>query len=104
MRGGYSIMLLAALTGMTFIDRRFALAYFHNQKRTVYTICSAVLFFIVWDVIGIGFNIFFIGPSRWLIGLRIGQFPLEELLFLTLLTYNALLLFRWFEMKADKRR
>jgi len=51
----------------------------------------------VWDLIGIALGIFFRGDTANLSGLLLApELPLEELFFLILLSYNALLVYLGF--------
>lgn len=91
----YAIALLISIAGLTVIDRRFKLAYWFSVPRTGETIVGSMLVFIVWDALGIGLGIFFHGGSRYTLPYRLApEFPIEELLFLYLLSYVTLLLYR----------
>ena len=94
----YLVFLIATIICLGLIDWRFKLAYFYDRKRTIKTLAVAILFFAVWDVIGIRLAIFFIGTTRYLTGVRVGEFPIEELFFLMVLCYSALLAYRFFDM------
>jgi lycopene cyclase domain-containing protein len=88
----YLVALLISLTGLAVLDHRFKLAYWIDKRRTLYTIGSAVLVFIVWDLLGIWLGIFFHGESSYSLPFRLlPEFPVEELFFLTLLSYVTLL-------------
>ena len=51
--------------------------------------------FIVWDLLGIYFNVFFNGNSPYTLGVELlPQFPPEELLFLFLICYMPLVLYQ----------
>ena len=103
MKGAYLIFLVGALGCLALIDRRLRLAWWYDVRRTVQTLVVGILFFLVWDIAGILLHIFFIGDTAYLIGIQVGQFPLEELFFLALLCYSSLLAFRWFEQREDRR-
>ncbi len=91
---GLSISLLC----LSFIDYRFKLAFFHDARRTAITLAVAIGLFIIWDILGIALGIFYHGGSSFTLSVRLlPEFPIEELLFLTLLTYVTLLAYRWFE-------
>ena len=91
----YSLALLISIGGLAVIDRRFKLALWRDKKATIITIVLSVAIFSIWDVIGINFGIFFHAGSPYTLPIRIlPEFPTEELLFLTLLNYNALLLYQ----------
>ena len=103
MRGAYLAALLLVIGCLGLIDWRYKLAYFNNAVQTIKVLVTAVAFFIVWDVAGIGLDIFYIGQTRYLTGISIGEFPLEELFFLILLNYNMLLAYRFFARRSKER-
>lgn len=87
----YLVGLIVALCCIVLVDYRYKLAYFYDPRRAGFTIAIAMIFFIVWDIAGIGFDIFYEGAGRYTTGLLIGpHFPLEELFFLKLLSYTTL--------------
>lgn len=91
----YLFALLISLAGMATLDWQHKLALWHDQRRTLLTIGIGVIIFVVWDIAGIALGIFFHGDSRYTLPFRIApEFPIEELLFLTLLCYVTLVLFR----------
>ena len=95
----YLIALIISIAGLTLIDRRLKLAYWHNAKRTAATIGIGMAVFIVWDFIGIGAGIFFKGSGQYMLPFELlPEFPIEELFFLYLLCYVALLLYRGFSI------
>ncbi len=90
----YLIALLIAITGMVLIDRRWKLAFWKDARRTALTLSVAISVFVLWDLIGISLGIFFHGGSSYTLPYRIApEFPIEELFFLFLLTYTALIIF-----------
>ena len=91
----YLAGLLVAISCMAIIDYRFKLAFWHARRRTVATILTAVIVFVVWDICGITNRVFFTGDSHFFLPYRIfSQFPVEELFFLTLLCYCTLVLYQ----------
>jgi len=75
------------------IDHRFKLAFWIDKKRTLMTISIAVIVFIFWDYIGIALGVFRMGDSAFMSSIQLfSEFPIEEIFFLVLLTYTALLL------------
>jgi lycopene cyclase domain-containing protein len=93
--GLYLIGLLVALAGLTLTDYRYKLAYFTAPKRTLKTIGAATAVFLVWDLLGVGLGIFFIGQTKYLTGIHmLPEVPLEEVFFLLVFVYSALLLLR----------
>ncbi len=91
MAGAYLIALLVSLSGLLCIDYHLELAFFKHPRQTATIMLISITLFIIWDIAGIAWHIFFIGNNNYLIGLRIGQFPVEELFFLLLLNYTSLI-------------
>jgi lycopene cyclase domain-containing protein len=100
----YLAGLLFSLFGLGFIDYRYRLALFAQAARTVATVAVSVSVFLVWDLLGIGLHVFFIGENTWLTGITIApNLPVEEPVFLTLLCYTILLLFVWLSGERARR-
>ena len=90
----YIFALLVSIAGLATLDRRFRLAFWHDRKKTIRVMVLSILFFIAWDLLGIALGIFFHGGSSYTLPIRIvPEFPVEELLFLFVLNYSALLLY-----------
>lgn len=80
--------LLVALTGMVLLDRRFRLFFWRDARRAAIVLAAGVLFFLVWDLFGVGLGVFFRGETSFMTGLQVApEVPLEEVFFLTLLCY-----------------
>lgn len=91
----YLVGLLVGIGGLTILDYRFKLAFWHNARRTLYTLISGVGVFVVWDALGITLGIFLHGNSPYNLPFTIApEFPIEELFFLWLLCYTALIIYR----------
>jgi lycopene cyclase domain-containing protein len=87
--------LIVSITGLVIIDWRWEIAFFYDTRRTSFVLILTVLFFIVWDLLGIGLNIFYSGTSAYTTGIfLLPDFPLEELFFLILLGYTTLIIWR----------
>lgn len=96
----YLLGLLVALFFLGMIDRRYKLAFFGDRRRTLLTVLIVVGLFIIWDALGIYLGIFFYGGSTFVLPIRLfAQFPIEEIFFLTLLTYSTLIVWRYFMRK-----
>ncbi len=96
----YLAALVASLAGMAVLDWRYRLALFVDMRRTLLTVLSGVVVFIIWDVLGISLGIFFSGNAPYMSGIFLApEFPLEELFFLTFLCYFTLVLYRLGETK-----
>ena len=88
MPGLYLAAIVFSLFGLTILDRKFKLAFFANARLASVTTVLLVAFFSIWDAFGIANGIFFKGENSLLIGVQLfHEYPLEELFFLTLLSY-----------------
>ncbi len=100
MPGLYLGLLVFSLVGTILLDRRWKLALFVDARRTVLIIALSVAFFLAWDITGVANGAFFKGDSELLVGWDVAtEVPIEEVVFLTLLTHVALLAFRWLERR-----
>ena len=98
MSGLYLLGLVVGLLGLGFIDWQHRLALFVRPKLTIATVLISVSIYLLWDIVGISYGIFFSGHSPFMLGQYIlPNLPLEELFFLTLLTYLSLLLYRGYK-------
>ena len=94
----YLIALVVSIAGLVTLDARYRIAIFDRPRPALLTIAIGVVFFLVWDAIGVGLGIFFVGAAPYQTGIMLApEIPLEELFFLILLVYQTLLLWRWFD-------
>lgn len=95
--------LLFSIAGLVFLDYRFKLAFFNEPKRTAITLSIAIGLFLIWDLAGINLGIFFNGPSSYDLGIfLLPELPIEEIFFLFLLNYTALILYLGFNKKWQR--
>ncbi|WP_084079476.1 lycopene cyclase domain-containing protein [Demequina sp. NBRC 110057] len=98
----YLAALLISIAGLATLDWRYRVALFAEPRRTLATVGIAVAFFLLWDLVGTGLGIFFIGDGPYQSGIVIApEVPLEEVFFLILLTYQTLLLWRAFARRRE---
>lgn len=92
----YLLALIFSLGGLTYLDYRQKLAWFWNARVTLGTLGFSLVFFLAWDIVNIGKGVIKTNWP-WVSGLYVGtpHLPIEEFLFLTLLGYQTLLLWRW---------
>lgn len=84
----YLAALGIALTGMVMLDRRFRLFFWRDARRAAIVLVAGVVFFLVWDLLGVGLGVFFRGETDFMTGLQVApEIPVEEVFFLTLLCY-----------------
>jgi len=99
----YLAALLVSLTGMVVLDRRFRLFFWRDARRAGIVLAVGVLFFLVWDLAGVGGGIFFRGETSFMTGLQIApEIPLEEVFFLTLLCYLTMNLYGFWSRRFSK--
>ncbi len=97
----YGLSLIASITSLGVVDYRFRLAFFGQRLRTMRTVGLGVICFVAWDSIGIALGIFYTGSSQLITGIFLGpEFPIEEALFLILLVYTTLIIWRSLERWA----
>ena len=95
MHGLYLTAIIFSIIGMLVIDWRYKLAFFYAAKRTALITWIGVMVFLVWDLIGIHLDIFFIGQSSPMTGIVLApELPIEELFFLWFLCYFSLIIYR----------
>lgn len=92
----YLSVLVFSLGGLLYLDSVRKLAWFWDWRKTALILLLNLLFFLTWDVANISAGI--IATNQvWVSGLYMvtPDLPIEEFLFLTLLGYQTLLLWRW---------
>lgn len=96
--------LAVSLGGLALVDRRYRLAFWHDARRSALVLVVGVVFFLAWDLVGIGLGIFVRGPSPHMTGLHLApELPVEEAVFLTLLCYTTLVVWRWVATRPARR-
>ena len=84
----YLAALLVSLGCMVLLDRRFTLFFWRDACRATIVLLVGIAFFVVWDLAGIGQEIFYRGDSPFMTGALLApHLPVEELFFLALLCY-----------------
>jgi lycopene cyclase domain-containing protein len=97
--------LLFSLTGMVLLDRRFRLSFWRRPVVSAWSMATAVVFLLIWDLAGVANGIFFRGESSWMTGVLVApEVPLEEVFFLALLSYLTLNIFGASQMWLSARR
>lgn len=99
----YLIILSFSLLGLGLADWRWRLVIFDAPRAAAVSLGMLVLFFVCWDVAGLGLHIFSTNQA-YVSGIYLGtpNLPLEELLFLTLLNYVVLLSYQAFSHEVHK--
>lgn len=100
----YLGFLLLSLAGMVVLDVRRKLFFAHDARRAALVLLAGLVFFLAWDVAGIGLGIFLHSQSRWATGWMVApQIPVEEVVFLVFLCYLTMNLVRVVEQVLARR-
>ena len=101
----YLLALLVSLTGMIVLDRRFGLFFWRAPRVAAVVLVVGVLFFLAWDLVGIGSGIFYRGETPFMTGLQLApELPVEELFFLIFLCYLFMNALQGARMLLETRR
>lgn len=96
----YLFALLFSLVGLLVIDFRYKIALGSDWRRGLKVLGTALLLFLMWDLTIVAFGVVTNGSSPYSLPFTIlPEIPLEEVLFLVLLSYCILLIYaevpRW---------
>jgi lycopene cyclase domain-containing protein len=101
----YLAALGLSLGAMVLLDMRFRLFFWRSPVRAAVVLAVGVLFFLAWDLLGIGFGIFHRGETPFMTGVQLGpELPLEEAFFLTFLCYLTMNLVHGTQLLLNRRR
>lgn len=100
----YLLFILLSLGAMVLIDHRFRLFFWRDARRATIVLVAGVLFFLAWDLAGIGLHVFARGESGYMTGIVLApELPLEEVFFLTFLCYLTMVLITGARLVLDRR-
>lgn len=89
----YLAALLGAAAGMALLDRRFRLVLWRAPRVALLLLAIGVVFFLLWDLAAIAAGHYAQGQSPMMTGLMLApELPVEELVFITFLSYTTLVL------------
>lgn len=92
----YLAGLLVSLGCMALLDWRFRLFFWRNTRQAIIVLVAGIVFFLAWDLAGIGLDIFYRGESEIMTGVLLApELPLEEVFFLALLCYLTMNVYGW---------
>ena len=92
----YLAILAGGLACMVLLDVRFRLVFAAPGRawRAALVVALGVVFFLLWDLAGIGLGVFHRGENPVSTGVLLApELPLEELVFLAFLCYLTLVLY-----------
>jgi len=88
----YLAGLLLSIGAMALIDARWRLAFWKSPGASAAALGAGTALLLLWDLVGIGFGVFFRGDSPWATGLVLApELPVEEPIFLAFLCYLSLI-------------
>lgn len=91
----YLVLIVLSLGGMVILDARLKLFFWLAPARAALVTGTGLIFFTIWDLAGISLGIFFRGESAFMTGVEVvPELPVEELFFLTFLSYLTMNLFQ----------
>jgi lycopene cyclase domain-containing protein len=100
----YLLALAVSIAGMVVLDKRSGLFFWNDARRAAIVLPAGVLFFLIWDLFGIGLGVFFRGETPYMTGLQLApELPIEEVLFLTLLCYLSMDVYGALSKRAVER-
>jgi lycopene cyclase domain-containing protein len=101
----YLVALLISIFGMAMLDRRFGLFFWRDGWRAFVTLLVGVVFFLIWDIVGIDAGVFFRGETSFMTGVQLApELPLEEVFFLVLLCWLTMNLLAGSRLVLDERQ
>lgn len=101
----YFLVLLASIGCMILLDSRFSLFFWRDARRATLVILAGLVFFVLWDLFGIGLGIFYRGETDFMTGIVVApELPLEELFFLAFLSYLTMVLVTGADVLLRARR
>ncbi|PWC05732.1 lycopene cyclase domain-containing protein [Agromyces badenianii] len=92
----YLGVLLGGIACMVLLDVRFRLVFAAARRRwrAAVVLVTGLVFFLVWDLAGIGLGIFHRAENTVSTGILLApELPLEEIVFLAFLCYLTLVLY-----------
>lgn len=103
MTAAYLVFLLVSLGCMVLLDLRLRLFFWQDARRAAVVLAAGLVFFLAWDIAGIGLGIFFRGHNET-VGIElVPELPLEEPVFLVFLCYLVMNLYQLFRRFVGPR-
>ncbi len=84
----YLAALTVSIGCIGLIDHRHRLFLFRAPRTAALVLAVGVGYFLAWDLVGIGYGVFFRGQTSFMTGVLLApELPVEEVFFLVLLCY-----------------
>lgn len=102
--GVYLLALLVPLLCMALLDARFRLVLWRAPRRAAVVLGAGIGLFLLWDLAAIASGHYRMGSGPWMTGIVLGpELPLEELVFITFLSYHCLVLWTLADLLLTRR-
>jgi lycopene cyclase domain-containing protein len=100
----YLGLLLASIAAIAAIDARWRLAFWRSPVVSALAVGCGTALLLAWDLVGIGFGVFFRGDSVFATGLLLApDLPIEEPVFLVFLCQISLVAVLGIERVLEQR-
>lgn len=102
--GLYLLALLVPLLCMALLDARFRLVLWRAPRRGAVVVGAGIVLFLLWDLAAIASGHYRMGAGPWMTGIVLGpELPLEELVFITFLSYHCLVMWTLVDLLLARR-
>jgi lycopene cyclase domain-containing protein len=89
----YLLAIVGSTLCMGLVDHRWRLFLFARPGRAVLVVAAGIVFFLAWDLVAIGLDIYRRGESPAMTGIElVTDLPLEEVFFVVFLCYLTMVL------------
>jgi lycopene cyclase domain-containing protein len=89
----YLLAIIGSTLCMGLVDHRWRLFLFARPGRAALVVAAGVVFFLAWDLVAIGLDIYRRGESPAMTGIELlPDLPLEEVFFVVFLCYLTMVL------------
>jgi lycopene cyclase domain-containing protein len=103
--GAYLFALLVALGGVGALDARLRLALWRAPRAWLAGVGAGVVLFLAWDAVALAAGFYSRGSGAALLGVDVvPRLPVEEVVFVTFLSYLAAVLHALAERAVDRLR
>src|SRR4051794_22485311 len=100
----YLLAIVVSTACMAAVDHRWRLCLFRHPGRTALVVAAGIGYFLTWDLLAIGLDIYRRGESSGMTGIEVvADLPLEEVFFVLFLCYLTLVVHALIGMLLDQR-
>ena len=100
----YLLAIVGSTGCMGLVDHRWRLFLFARPGRAVLVVALGLVFFLAWDLLAIGLDIYHRGESSAMTGIELApSLPLEEVFFVVFLCYLTMVLHGLLSMVLGRR-